>query len=192
MEVQPEDYIKIIAPPPVVLVSTLYSSVKNIAPFGMVMPISHNPPMIALGIFERWDTFQNIIETQDFVVAYPTPDLIKQIETAAERWPRNISEFEKAGLTPIRSKLVQPFRVKECQVNLECQLEWCKPAGDHHIVVGKIVAAYITDALWKDELYRAMIDPVYDAGGKEQLYARKGKLLKYNNNHEHWRNALCI
>jgi flavin reductase (DIM6/NTAB) family NADH-FMN oxidoreductase RutF len=177
MEVQPEDYIRIIAPPPVVLVSTLHNEVKNIAPFGMVMPISHSPPMMALGIFEYWDTFKNITDTKDFVVAYPTPDLVKQIEIAAERWPRNISEFEKTGLTPIHSKLVKSFRVKECQVNLECQLEWCKPAGDHHVVVGMIVSADITDVLWEEELSRSMIDPVYDAGGKVRLYARKGELL---------------
>jgi flavin reductase (DIM6/NTAB) family NADH-FMN oxidoreductase RutF len=152
--------------------------VKNIAPFGMVMPVSHNPPMIALGIFEQWDTFKNIMDTQDFVVAYPSPDLINHIEIAAKRWSRDISEFEKTGLTPISSKLVQSFRVKECQVNLECQLEWYKPAGDHHVVVGRIVAADITDVLWKDELCRAMIDPIYDAGGKEQLYTRIGELLK--------------
>lgn len=178
MEVQPEDYIRIIAPPPLILVSTLYNEVKNVAPFGMVMPISHNPPMIALGIFEHWDTFKNIIDTEDFVVAYPSPDLVKQIEIAAKRWPRNISEFDKAGLIPMRSKLVKSFRVKECQVNLECQLEWCKPAGDHHIVVGRIVVADIVDALWEDELFRGILDPVYDSGGKEQLYSKKGELLK--------------
>lgn len=178
MEIQPENYIRIIAPPPVVLVSTLYDAVKNVAPFGMVMPVSHNPPMIALGVFEQWDTFKNIVDTEDFVVAYPSPGQLEQIELAAKRWPRNVSEFDKAGLTPVRSKLVKSSRVKECQVNLECQLEWYKPAGDHHVVVGKIVAADIADALWKEELYRAMIHPVYDAGGKEQLYARKGELLR--------------
>ncbi len=177
MEVQPEDYIRIIAPPPVVLVSTLYDTVKNVAPFGMVMPVSHNPPMIALGVFEQWDTFKNILDTQDFVVTYPSPDLINQIEAAAKRWSRDISEFEKAGLTPIPSKVIKSYRIKECQVNLECQLEWCKPAGDHQVVVGRIVAADISDELWEEELSRAMIDPVYDAGGKEQLYARKGTLL---------------
>ena len=177
MEIQPEDYIKIIAPPPVVLVSSMYHEVKNIAPFGMVMPISHNPPMIALGIFELWDTFKNIIDTKDFVVAYPSHDQVEQIEIAAKRWPRNVSEFDKAGLTPIPSKFVQSFRVKECQVNLECQLEWHKPAGDHQVVVGKIVAAEIADELWDEALSRAIIDPVYDAGGTKQLYARKGDII---------------
>ncbi len=178
MEVQPEDYIRIIAPPPVVLVSTLYNEVKNVAPFGMVMPVSHNPPMVALGIFEHWDTFKNIMDSGEFVVGYPSPDLVKQIEIAAERFPRDVSEFDEAGLTPVKSKAVKPFRIKECQVNLECRLEWCKTAGDHRIVVGRIVAANILDALYRKDLAREVIDPVYDAGGSEARYARRGELIK--------------
>ncbi len=43
MKVNPEEYMKIIPPSPVVLVSTLHGDVKNLAPFGMNMPISSNP-----------------------------------------------------------------------------------------------------------------------------------------------------
>ena len=178
MEVRPEDYIRIIAPPPVVLVSTLYGDVKNVAPFGMNMPVSHNPPMIALGIVERWDTFQNIKDTGEFVVAYPSPELVEEIDITAKRYDRDVSEFEKAGLTPVPSKVIKPYRVKECQTNLECKLEWYKKAGDHCLVVGRIVAADISDALYEEELSRAITDPVYDAGSREARYARKGNLIK--------------
>jgi flavin reductase (DIM6/NTAB) family NADH-FMN oxidoreductase RutF len=178
MEVQPEEYINIIAPPPIVLVSTLYGDVKNVAPFGMVMPVSHNPPMMALGIFAHWDTFRNILDLEEFVVAYPSPELIIKIDIAAERFPREISEFDKAGLTPAHSKLVKPFRVKECQVNLECHLEWCKSAGDHHVLVGRVVAADIIDELYRDVLARSNINPVYDAGSPESRYAKKGGLIE--------------
>jgi len=177
MEVKPKDYIRIIAPPPVVLVSTLYKDVKNVAPFGMNMPVSHNPPMIALGIVERWDTFQNIKDTGEFVVAYPSPELVEKIDITARRYPRDISEFEKAGLTPVTSKVVKPYRVKECQVNLECQLEWYKKSGDHYTVVGKVVVVDISDSLFREELSRYIINPVYHAGSKEAQYARKGALI---------------
>jgi len=89
----------------------------------------------------------------------------------------NRSEFEKAGLTPVESKVVKPYRVKECQVNLECRLEWYKQAGDHYLVVGRVVAADISDSLYKEELSRAIIDPVYHAGSRKAQYARKGALI---------------
>jgi len=63
MKVKPEEYIKIIPPPPVVLVSTLHGDVKNVAPFGMNMPISFNPPLYAIGVGATKDTYKNILET---------------------------------------------------------------------------------------------------------------------------------
>lgn len=58
MELEVRKYL--IPPTPVVLVSTLYGEVKNVAPFGMFMPVSSNPPMVALGIRQIRDTFKNI------------------------------------------------------------------------------------------------------------------------------------
>jgi len=82
--------------------------------------------MIALGIVERRDTFQNIKMLSEFVIAYPSLDLVEKIDITAKHYPRDVSEFEKAGLTPVESKVVRPYKVKECQVNLECRLECTK------------------------------------------------------------------
>jgi len=177
MEVNPEEYIKIIPPPPVVLISTLYGNVKNIAPFGMNMPISFHPPLYAIGVKDTRDTYKNILETKEFVVAVPGPDLIREIDTTAESFPREVSEFEKAGFTPVASKVVKPFRVKECQSNFECRLEWIKQAGDHYIIVGRVVAASIDDRIYKKGLSRLVITPVYHVGAEEGEYAVKGHLL---------------
>jgi len=161
MKVRPEEYMRIIPPPPVVLVSTLYGDVKNVAPFGMNMPISSNPPLYAIGVRDTRDTYKNILEAKEFVVAIPGPDLVEEIETTAKRFPREVSEFAKAGLTPLESEVVKPFGVKECQANLECALEWVKQAGDHYIVVGRVVAASIDDRTCTRELSRLVIEPVY-------------------------------
>lgn len=177
MEVKPEEYIKIIPPPPVVLVSTLYGNVKNIAPFGMNMPVSFHPPLYAIGVKDTRDTYKNILETKEFVVAIPGPDLVQKINITAESFQREVSEFEKAGLTPIASKVVKPFRVKECQSNFECRLEWIKQAGDHYIIVGRVVAVSIDDRIYIKNLSRLIIDPIYHVGAEEGEYAGKGYLL---------------
>lgn len=175
MKVSPEDYLKLIPPPPVVLVSTLHGDVKNVAPFGMNMPISFNPPLYAIGVGTTRDTYQNILDAEEFVVAVPGPELAEQIDIAATSFPRDVSEFEKAGLTPVKSEIVRPFGVKECQSNLECKLEWVKQAGDHYIVVGRVVAASIDDDICKGEPSRLALNPIYNVmTGK---YATKGPLL---------------
>ena len=174
MEFEPERYMQRIAPPPVVLVSTLYGETKNVAPFGMVMPISSRPPLLVLGVSEKRDTFKNIKDTGEFVVGVAGPDLVKQIEVASERFPRDVSEFEKAGLTPVKSRIVKPFKIKECQSNFECKLEWMKEAGDHYVVVGRVVAADIRNDVNRTGT-REDIDPVYYV--VRHVYARKGSTI---------------
>jgi flavin reductase (DIM6/NTAB) family NADH-FMN oxidoreductase RutF len=174
MDFEPERYMRIIAPPPVVLVSTLYGETKNVAPFGMIMPISSRPPLLVLGVSEKRDTFKNIQDSGEFVVGVAGPSLVKQIEIASERFPRDVSEFEKAGLTPVKSSVVKPFRIGECQSNFECKLEWMKEAGDHYIVVGRVVAADIRDDVNRTGT-REDIDPVYYV--VRHVFARKGSTI---------------
>jgi flavin reductase (DIM6/NTAB) family NADH-FMN oxidoreductase RutF len=164
-----------IPPMGVVLVSTLNGGVANLAPFGMFMPISGNPPMIALGVSPRRDTFKNIEEGGEFVVAVPGPEQVEVIRTSAIAYPPDVSEFEKAGVTPEASRVVRPYRVKECQTNLECKLVWMKEAGDHHVVVGEIVAAGVSDELDVSEWDRTRLRPVYFAGG--DAYFGRGDLI---------------
>ena len=177
MEIKAEDFKNTVPPLPVVLVSTLNGDVKNLAPYGMDMPISFDPPLYAIGVNEKRDTYKNIKETGEFVVAVPGPELISAINTAAESFPRDVSEFEKTGLTPVESSIVKPSRVKECQSNFECKLEWMKEAGDHYVIVGRVVAAWIDDKIYKEELSRLLINPVYHISSKTSEYAGKGPLL---------------
>ncbi len=175
MEIDPKDFLTLIAAPPVVLVSTLHGEVANLAPFGMVMPTSHEPPMLALGIKGERHTFDNIQKTGEFVVAVPGPDLIKQMEITARPIPREVSEFAEAGLTPEKSRAVKPFRVAECQANFECRLVWAKEAGSHNVVVGQVVAASIKDGL-RQTGTREDVSAVYYLGSNQ--YARRGARLE--------------
>ncbi len=177
MKVDPKEYMRIIPPPPVVLLSTLHGHVKNLAPFGMNMPISYNPPLYAVGIAPTRDTYENVLETKQFVVAIPSPDLVEKIDQTAVSFPRDVSEFGEASFTPVKSEIVRPFRVKECQANYECILEWVKQAGDHYIVVGRVVAADIDVRIGRKDLCRSLIDPVYHVAAKEAEYCRKGTLI---------------
>jgi len=177
VELKPEEYGKIIPPPPVVLVSTLYGEVTNLAPFGMNMPISFRPPLYAIGVRDSRDTYKNILDTEEFVVAVPGPELAAQVDITAQGFARDVSEFEKAGLTALRSKRVRPARVGECLCNIECRLEWVKQAGDHCIVVGRVVAASVRDDVYSEGMSRAVLDPLYHVGAPEGEYALRGELI---------------
>jgi flavin reductase (DIM6/NTAB) family NADH-FMN oxidoreductase RutF len=74
----------------------------------------------------------------------------------------------------VKSRIVKPFRIKECQSNFECKLEWMKEAGDHYVVIGRVVAADIRDNVNRTGT-REDINPVYYV--VRHVYARKGSTI---------------
>ena len=162
---------------PVVLVSTLYGDVKNIAPYAWHMPISMDPPLIGVAIRNIRDTFKNIEDTGEFVICVPGKDLVPNIMETAKPYPRNVSEFEKAGLTPLKSKMVQAFGVKECITNIECKLEWMKEAGDHHVVVGRVENSNVSKELADLGLERNHPEAVIHIGGGRNAFASIGDII---------------
>jgi hypothetical protein len=62
---------------------------------------------------------------------------------------KEVSEFEKAGLTPIPSDLVRPFRVKESPVHMECQVKDIITLGEHggagHLIICEMVRMHVSE-----------------------------------------------
>jgi len=149
---------------PVYLVSTISTEgIPNVAPYGMVMPVCHKPLMYCLGTAHDRDTYRNILATGEFVLNVPSADLFGEINITATPFPPEISEFEKAGLTPINSIKVKPPRVAECRSHLECKVEWMKDAGDRTLVVGRVVALSLDKGLYMKRLskQKGLMNPVF-------------------------------
>ncbi|GAA2077627.1 flavin reductase family protein [Pseudolysinimonas kribbensis] len=89
-----------------------------------------------IGMSPRSQTALNIRATGECVINLPSADLVDAVDRLALTTGRNpVSErkasvgyryepdkFGVAGLTPVPSDLVHPFRVAECAVNLEARL----------------------------------------------------------------------
>ncbi len=122
----------------------------NAAPFSFVMPVSMEPPLAAIASAHKRHTLANIRETGQFVLNLPTEDIINQLHVCSDPFDKGVNEIEEAGLTEVKSALVRPPRVAECVAWFECELEWEKEAGDHVVVIGKIVKAEAKDEFMKD------------------------------------------
>jgi len=106
------------------LISTISkNSINNIAPYGMVMPVSYQPLIVAVGTDVNRDTYKNIIQTGEFVLNLASTQMIKKVNITAAKFPPEIDEFEKADLTSLPSLKVKPGRIEECKVHIECQLK---------------------------------------------------------------------
>ena len=158
-------------PSPVVLVSTKsQSGVDNLCPIAMFMNCSSKQPqMIAIGVSNKTDTYANIKDTKEFVIGIPKQEMLEKLYRAGEKYDRNINEFEAVGLHAYSSKGLKCDRIEECAVNIDCVYENELEAGNHIIIVGKIVDCDMDEELYSTDSVqlRSNIPSIYHIKGNK-------------------------
>jgi len=156
-----------VAPRPIAFVSSIdENGVTNLAPYSFFNAFSSNPPLVVFSSNRRVrdnstkDTLHNVQATGEVVINMVSHSIIQQMSVASIEFPPEVSEFEKSGLTPIPADLVQPFRVKESPVHLECKVQDIITLGDEggagHLVLCRIVRMHVAEEVIDE---RGRIDP---------------------------------
>ena len=168
----------IVSPRPIAWVSTIDENGNtNIAPYSFFNAFSSNPPILVFSSNRRVadnttkDTLANIRANGECVVHAVAHKNLRQMAVSSISFPTAESEFEKAGLTPIKSDLVKPMRVAESPAAMECKVSKIITLGDEggagHLILCNVVKIHLDDSV-VDENNR--IDP-----NKIDLMGRLGR-----------------
>ncbi|MDX6768037.1 MAG: flavin reductase family protein [Elusimicrobiota bacterium] len=152
--------ISTILPRPIAWVSTVSpDGVPNLAPFSFFTGIAANPMSVCFAPVNdregrKKDTLVNVEKTRQFVVNLAGEANAEKMNRTSAPFPYGVSEFEKAGVTPLPSVKVKPPRVKETLASLECELIQIVtlaegPLGGN-LVIGKVVHFHCDDSVWND------------------------------------------
>jgi len=143
-----------IVPRPIGFISTVSADGHvNAAPFSFFNGISHDPPMLCFSSACRADrekdTLRNVSEVGDFVANIVDDDLVAAMAACAEDYPREVSEFERAGLTPAPSRAVTSPTVAEAPISFECTVGQILPLprSTYTLVIGQVVYFHIREDL---------------------------------------------
>ncbi len=136
--------------PRLTVVVTTYGEDSNAAPFSFVMPVSIDPPLVAIASQFGHDTLKNIKENGEFVLNVPGIDMLTKVRQAGKKLPYGKSELKEFNIETEESDEVKPPRLKNCISSFECKLEWMKEAGDHMVIIGRVLKAHVRDDLYKD------------------------------------------
>lgn len=156
-----------VAPRPIAFASTVdKDGVPNLAPYSFFNCFSSNPPILVFSSNRKVannktkDTLHNVMDTGEVVINVVTYNIARQAALASIEYPKEISEFEKGGFTPIPSEVVKPFRVKESPVQMECKVNQIIPLGEQggagHLIICEVVRMHIDEAILDE---RGRIDP---------------------------------
>jgi flavin reductase (DIM6/NTAB) family NADH-FMN oxidoreductase RutF len=176
----------IVGPRPIGWVSTRSAAGQvNLAPYSFFNAFNYVPPIVGFASIGRKDSLAHIEETGEFVWNLATRPLAEQMNASCAAVPREVNEFELAGLTPVASQRVAPPRVGESPVAFECKLSQLirlqgadGQAVDTWLVLGEVVQVHIARALLKDGIYdTAAGEPILRGGGPADYFALGEKFL---------------
>jgi len=178
-----------IAPRPIALASTIDENGRhNLAPFSFFNVFSANPPVMIFSPARRGTdastkhTLENAKKVREVVINIVNYDMVQQMVLTSANFPEGVSEFEKAGFTPVVSEAVKPMRVKESPVQFECKITKIIELGDGpasgNLIFAEVVHFHVSEDILADNgrIDPQKIDLVGRAGGN--YYSRAhGKSL---------------
>jgi flavin reductase (DIM6/NTAB) family NADH-FMN oxidoreductase RutF len=173
----------IVVPRPIAWVSTVDDhGIYNLAPFSAYCMVSTSPVIVGLGVGtkrhgEKKDTARNIEANKEFVVAMVTEELGDAMNITCAAYPPEVSEFPRAGMTPVKANIVKPALVAESPINLECRmvqnLKFGKAGAEHNFFLGEVLLVHIKDEFWDKESRRVKeLRSIARLGGDHDLYCR--------------------
>ena len=122
----------------------------------------------------------NVQELQEVVINVVDYAMVQQMSLSSTDYAEGVNEFVKAGLTPIPSMLVKPYRVQEAPVQFECKVNQVIALGDQggagNLVICEVVKIHISEAVLdeKGAIVQEKLDLVARLGGNWYSRANAG------------------
>lgn len=176
-----------VAPRPIAFASTIDEDGNpNLSPFSFFNVFSANPPILIFSPARRVrdnsvkHTLENVEATREVVINVVNYELVHQASLSSTEYDKGINEFDKAGLTMLKSDVVKPFRVAESPVQMECKvndiIKLGTEGGAGNLVICEVVKLHISkDVLDENDLIiQEKLDLVARAGGSYYNRAKQG------------------
>jgi flavin reductase (DIM6/NTAB) family NADH-FMN oxidoreductase RutF len=156
-----------IAPRPIAFVSSMDEEGRpNLAPYSFFNAFSSNPPILVFSSNRKAsdnttkDTLHNVKVNGELVINTVNYAMSRQMALASIEYPPDINEFEKAGFTPVPSRIVRPFRVAESPAQMECRVKEIITLGDQggagHLIICDVLLLHLNEQVIDE---RGRVDP---------------------------------
>lgn len=147
-----------IAPRPIAFASTIDENGNpNLSPFSFFNVFSANPPILIFSPARRVrdntikHTLINAKATKEVVINIVNYGLVQQMSLSSTEYGEGVNEFEKAGLTMLKSDIVKPFRVAESPVQIECKVREVVALGTGggagNLIICEVVKLHIKEEI---------------------------------------------
>ncbi|MFH0924807.1 MAG: flavin reductase family protein [bacterium] len=154
---------------PVIMVTSGQKDKKaNIITLAWNMPVSKNPPLVAIALASTHYSTQLIKEYKEFVINIPNEKLLPEVIFCGTKSGRDVDKFAETGLTKERSQRIETPLIGECIGHLECKVVQENFIGDHSIFYGEVLAASTMKGLFNEmwDIGKEESRMIHHLGGK--------------------------
>lgn len=145
-----ENWMFLLHPNLTSLLTASHGGRETITPIAWLMPLSGEPPLVALAVKEARFSYQLLKKAGAFVLNIPF------FQDAAKVWACGTSsgaqrdKFALTGFTRLAAETIKAPIIAESAAYLECVLHSDLVFGDHHLVVGEVKSARVKQDLFTD------------------------------------------
>jgi flavin reductase (DIM6/NTAB) family NADH-FMN oxidoreductase RutF len=132
---QSRDALRMLAPGPVALVTTMYHDQPNIMTAAWMQPLSLSPLLISIAVQSSRLTYEFMTKTEVFTLNIPTVDLLSAVHLCGMISGHEKDKFEATGLTPELGVATEAPLIAECVAHIECEVRDRVSIGDHDLFV---------------------------------------------------------
>ena len=147
------DALRMIAPGPVTLVSSMSKGQPNVMTASWVSAQSLDPTLISIAIHPGRLTHELVTNSEELIINFPVYEMMTAVHRAGTETGRSGDKFAALGLEPVDAQTLDTPRIDGCAGYIECQIEDRVSAGDHDLFIARI--AYVAaddesfDGFWR-------------------------------------------
>ncbi|MDA0353072.1 MAG: flavin reductase family protein [Chloroflexi bacterium] len=135
---------------PVALVTSRYRGQTNVMPLAWHMPISSDPPLIAIAIEQSRYSVEMIDHSEEFALNIPKRPLLHHVQYLGALRGENIDKLEAAQLAHFAPSRITAPLIEGCAAWIEAGVRHQLPFGDHVLYVAEVMAVHVDPASFSD------------------------------------------
>ncbi len=155
IEIEPLLGLRMINDGSVSLISTRLEERTNVATLSWQMPVSQDPPLLAISLTPSSRTYHFLTQTGEFVLSIPDASLIAETHYCGTHSGLLYDKVRLMELRTLRAYRVSPLLIANCIGHLECLVRDLRKQGDHVLFIGEVLTALVEpdcfDEGWTDQ-----------------------------------------
>ena len=147
---------------PVAIVTTSWRNVANAMPVAWSMPVSVDPPLIAIAVHPGRHSHDMITFGEEFALNFPSKVILNHTQWLGMVSGLQGDKIEGSRLPYFRAKIIDAPLLEGCVGWIECAVHDSYTTGDHKLFIGRVMAAQAdTDAFDFDTGLWSLADDEY-------------------------------